>query len=98
MLKFKYHKKICRSFDLVAIQGVSRRLFVCNLLLLFLSVLPLRAQWQDQSVVLKPGWNAVYLHVDASHVGLDDLIVDLANPISEVWLWRPPSTSLQYPY
>ena len=96
MLKFKYHKKICRSFDLEAIQGVSRRLFVCNLLLLFLSVLPLRAQWQDQSVVLKPGWNAVYLHVDASHVALDDLIVDLANPISEVWLWRPPSTSLQY--
>lgn len=96
MLKFEYRKKISHSFDLVAIRGVSRRLFVCNLLLLFLSALPLRAQWQDQSVVLKPGWNAVYLHVDASHVALDDLIVDLANPISEVWLWRPPSTSLQY--
>jgi hypothetical protein len=96
MQKFEYHEKTCRSFDSVATRGVSLHLFFANLLLLLLFALPLRAQWQDQSVVLKPGWNAVYLHVDASHVALDDLIVDLANPISELWLWRPPSTSLQY--
>ena len=26
-----------------------------------------RAQWLTQSFELKHGWNAIYLHVDASH-------------------------------
>lgn len=48
------------------------------------------AQWQTQTIALKPGWNAVYLHVDASHVTLDAAVgADESNPISEVWLWKP---------
>ena len=48
------------------------------------------AQWQSQSFNLKPGWNAVFLHVDASHATLDQLVgADPSNPISEVWMWRP---------
>jgi hypothetical protein len=48
------------------------------------------AQWQTQSILVKPGWTAVYLHVDASYQGLDQLVGnDPSNPISEIWLWQP---------
>lgn len=47
-----------------------------------------RAQWQDETYVLKPGWNAVFLHIDASYDTLDNLITG-ANKIGEVWLWNP---------
>ncbi len=56
-----------------------------------------QAQWQTQTIVLKPGWNAVYLHVDASHISLDDLIiVTNGAPISEVWLWQPAASTAQF--
>ncbi len=54
------------------------------------------AQWSTQTVTLRPGWNAVYLHVDASHTNLDGLISGPANPIAEVWLWQPPASTLQF--
>lgn len=65
-----------------------------KLLLLFgvllFTALPTRAQWTTQSITLKPGWNAVYLFVDAGHVTLDASVgADGANPISEIWLWQP---------
>ena len=48
------------------------------------------AQWQTQTITVKPGWNAVYLHVDASHVTLDASVGAVgSNPITEVWLWNP---------
>lgn len=57
------------------------------------SILPAHAQWQSQSFKLKPGWNAVFLHVDASHALLDDIIgADPSNPVAEVWMWRPSSS------
>lgn len=50
-----------------------------------------RAQWLTQSIQLKPGWNAVFLHVDASHRTLNATVGnDSANPIQEVWRWNPP--------
>lgn len=58
--------------------------------LLLASTVNLHAQWITQSITLKPGWNAVYLFVDASYTNLDTLIgADPSNPISEVWLWQP---------
>lgn len=53
------------------------------------------AQWLTQTNSLKAGWNAVYLHVDSSHTTLDAMIgADGANPITEVWLWKPaPGTA-----
>lgn len=52
------------------------------------------AQWVTQSVELKAGWNAVFLHVDVSHDTLDRLVGDDAsNPIVEVWQWNPPVTT-----
>ena len=55
-----------------------------------------RAQWKSQSVVLRPGWNAVYLHVDASHTTLDAMINVAGNPITEVWQWQPQISTLQF--
>jgi hypothetical protein len=53
-----------------------------------------RAQWLTQSIDLKAGWNAVFLHVDASHDTLNALVAgDIANPILEVWRWNPPSVA-----
>jgi len=57
----------------------------------------LHAQWLSQTNTLKPGWNAVYLHVDASHITLTNLIaVDINNPILEVWLWAPTPSTMQF--
>src|SRR3954464_15864285 len=61
----------------------------CLLALPFVS----HAQWLTQSLDLKPGWNAVFLNVDASHTTLNALVAsDPSNPILEVWRWNPPST------
>lgn len=51
-----------------------------------------RAQWVTQTCHLKAGWNAVYLHVDASHTDLNSLVA-LSDPIEEVWLWNPDQTT-----
>lgn len=68
---------------------------VVGLVLVFLlsPAFDCRAQWLTQSFDLKAGWNAVFLHVDASHETLDSLVGDdIANPILEIWRWNPPST------
>lgn len=55
------------------------------------------AQWMTQSLSLKAGWNAVYLHVDPSHKALTNLVgSDLSNPILEVWLWAPAVSTVQF--
>src|SRR3974377_545749 len=55
------------------------------------------AQWQTQSLLIRPGWTAVYLHVDASYQTIDQLVgADPSNPISEIWLWRPAPSTLQF--
>lgn len=52
------------------------------------------AQWVSQSVELKAGWNAVFLHLDASHATLASLVSgDINNPIIEIWRWNPPTTT-----
>jgi hypothetical protein len=54
-------------------------------------------QWQSQSFQVKPGWTAIYLHVDPGYTNLDYAIGnDPANPISEVWMWVPAASSIQY--
>jgi hypothetical protein len=56
-----------------------------------------RAQWVTQTNTLKPGWNSVFLHVDASHATLDQLVGgDLTNPIQEVWYWQPALPTGQF--
>jgi hypothetical protein len=61
------------------------------------SGLPAGAQWLSQTNVLKPGWNAVYMHVDASYTTLTNLIAaDVSNPILEVWMWAPAVSTMQF--
>jgi len=65
--------------------------------LLALVAWPARAQWVTQTLSLKAGWNAVYLHVDASHDSLENLMsADSGNPIEEVWMWAPPVSTVQF--
>jgi hypothetical protein len=54
-----------------------------------LAALPaLRAQWQNITYTLHGGWNAIYLHGDASHATLDALLA--SNPeVTSVWRWNP---------
>lgn len=47
-------------------------------------------------MTLKPGWNAVFLHVDAAHDTLDNLVNVPGNPIAEIWQWQPPLTTVQF--
>jgi len=56
-----------------------------------------RAQWLTQTNALKAGWNAVFLHVDASHATLDQLVGnDPTNPIQEIWYWVPALPTGQF--
>jgi hypothetical protein len=55
-----------------------------------------RAQWVTQTCRLKSGWNAVYLHVDASHADMNSLVA-LSDPIEEIWLWNPDQTTSSPP-
>lgn len=55
------------------------------------------AQWLTQPLVIKPGWTAVYLNVDASSQNLDQLVgYDPTDPIDQIWLWRVPASTAQY--
>lgn len=71
----------------------------CRVLLVWLvfTCFSCPAQWLTQSIPLTNGWNAVYLHVDASHTNIQGLLdADPANPILEVWQWRPAPSTLQF--
>ncbi|MBN9689375.1 MAG: hypothetical protein J0M24_03975 [Verrucomicrobia bacterium] len=66
---------------------------------LFLLALPARAQWLTQTLNLKQGWNAVFLHVDSGYATVDELIgaaAPLVTPIEQVWRWDPKPTTAQF--
>lgn len=67
------------------------RPLLAALALCYLALPAAVAQWQSQTNTLKPGWNAVFLHVDPSYASIDDLVKVAGNPIQEIWLWTPPS-------
>ena len=53
------------------------------------------AQWQNTVYTLKSGWNAIYLHGDATHAEPDDLFA--AYPaVTEVWRWNPNPDEVQF--
>jgi hypothetical protein len=58
-----------------------------------------RAQWVTQTIPLRAGWNAVFLHVDASHATLDELVgvsASVTTPIERVWRWNPHPSTAQF--
>jgi hypothetical protein len=57
----------------------------------------LRAQWLTQTLHLRAGWNAVYLHVDPSHATIDEMVaLDPSFAVEEVWMWRPDLSGQQF--
>lgn len=56
------------------------------------------AQWFQTTYTLKGGWNAIYLHGDATHAAPDILFPNsgaTAN-IQEVWRWNPNPNQVQF--
>ncbi|MEI6566681.1 MAG: hypothetical protein WCR20_08390, partial [Verrucomicrobiota bacterium] len=78
-------------------RGIRSGVLQCLLALGLLSPYCASAQWVTQTIALKAGWNAVYLHVDPSHQSLAESIgSDITNPIMEVWRWAPALSTLQF--
>lgn len=62
---------------------------------LFCVLYPLaHAQWVQQQIALKPGWNAVFLAVDPSPRECDQLFHEL--PVESVWDWNPSTDPAQF--
>ena len=54
-----------------------------------------RAQWQSVTYTLHGGYNAIYLHGDASHATIDQIFAATAEVIS-VWRWNTNPTQIQF--
>ncbi|MGA1865260.1 MAG: hypothetical protein ACMUHX_09375 [bacterium] len=52
------------------------------------------AQWIEQTITLKPGWNAIYLEVEPQPNQCDEVFKDL--PIASVWFWNPKLSTVEY--
>ena len=52
------------------------------------------AQWLTQQLNLVPGWNSVYLHVDASYASISSLVGEL--PVDEIWYWKTDNSTSQF--
>ena len=64
---------------------------LCSLLLTPLA----HAQWQNTTYTLKSGWNAIYLHGDATHATPAQLFA--AYPaVTEIWRWNPNPDEVQF--
>ena len=51
------------------------------------------AQWRSETYTLQTGWNAIYLHGDASHDTIANL---LPTEVTEVWAWNPDADQVQF--
>ena len=54
-----------------------------------------RAQWQNVTYSLKAGWNSIYLHGDAKHDTIENLLVG-APAVQEIWRWNPNPNPAQF--
>lgn len=45
------------------------------------------AQWRTDTYTLRGGWNAIYLHGDATHAPIESLVAD--PNVLEIWRWVP---------
>lgn len=51
------------------------------------------AQWQTSTYNLKGGWNAIYLHGEAKHDSIDNI---MPATVLEVWRWNSNPTQVQF--
>jgi hypothetical protein len=77
---------------------VSNGLFVSILSVVFAFILfwshSAHAQWADQTLALHLGWNAVFLEVDPLDRSPQAVFEGL--PVESVWMWNPPSSTVQF--
>ena len=70
-----------------------RLIALCSLLLASAA----HAQWKNESYTLKSGWNAIYLHGEATHATPEALFASgAAANIDEVWRWNPNPNEVQF--
>ena len=62
--------------------------------ILLVSVYPTFAQWITQTIVLQPGWNAVFLEVQPDPKECDGHFASL--PIESVWAWNEQHSPVQF--
>jgi hypothetical protein len=78
---------------------MNKKLYAVLLCWMTAAVVPVRAQWVTEKLHLKAGWNAVFLHVDASHATLDELVgasAPVLTPIEQVWRWNSNPSTVQF--
>jgi hypothetical protein len=70
----------------------------CVILTLLLAAGTASAQWFQTTYALKGGWNAIYLHGDATHAVPDTLFPNSGATagVEEVWRWNPNPTQIQF--
>ncbi|HTH49707.1 MAG TPA: hypothetical protein VMB21_19495 [Candidatus Limnocylindria bacterium] len=74
-----------------------RPLLLCCWVFLLAGLPRAQAQWLTQKLDLKAGWNAVFLHVDASYASINSLLAaDPDASIEEIWLWMPDASTQQF--
>ncbi len=74
--------------------SVSARLGLLALLLIVGVAHDVQAQWVQQQIALRPGWNAVFLEVDPAPADCDSALAGL--PIESVWDYNPSADSAQF--
>lgn len=70
------------------------RPFQLSALIFLLSSQAILAQWKTESYTLKGGWNAIYLHGDATHSTPAELFKNTV--VSQVWRWNPNPNQVQF--
>lgn len=55
----------------------------------------LHAQWKTETYALKGGWNAIWLHGDATHATPDELFAAYPE-VLEIWRWNPNPDQIQF--
>lgn len=54
-----------------------------------------QAQWQNITYSLKAGWNSIYLHGDANHDTIENILVG-SPAVQEIWRWNPNPNPAQF--
>jgi hypothetical protein len=74
-------------------RGERNRLFPLLALLCVFCTAAL-GQWTNQTITLRPGWNAVFLEVQPAPADCDTLFASI--PVESVWAWNRRFSSVQY--
>jgi len=75
-------------------EGFMTRRVVILMLMLGGGLAPAFAQWTNQTIVLRPGWNAIFLELQPEPRECDALFEGV--PVESVWAWNRRFTPVQF--